>query len=97
MSVETNSEQVGLDSFGTDDVEMESDQYPEASTRNEGVDWVEKYVEVVPDPHRDAEVLRELYWGRGLSTREVADRLDTHQYAVWSWMKRCGIPRREPG
>lgn len=40
------------------------------------------------------ELLGELYWKRGMSTRKIANMLDTYQRAIILLMKRYGIPRR---
>lgn len=46
-------------------------------------------------PWRDAEKLRELYHGEGLSQHEIADRLDTHAATINEWMQRHGIEARD--
>lgn len=48
-------------------------------------------------PYRDESVMRELYIDRGLSTYEVADKLETSRTTVIRWLKKHGIDRRPPG
>lgn len=48
-------------------------------------------------PWRDAETLRELYWGEGLSQPEIADRLDCGVSTVTKWMGRNDIEVRAEG
>ncbi|KXA97425.1 hypothetical protein AKJ38_01205 [candidate division MSBL1 archaeon SCGC-AAA259I14] len=43
------------------------------------------------------EVLRELYWERGLSLNEIADELEVSQTTVYRRMKEHDIPRRPDG
>lgn len=44
--------------------------------------------------HRDEDVLRDMYWGQGLNSYEVADELGTDHSTVLDWMERHDIPRR---
>ena len=46
-------------------------------------------------PYRDEALLKELYWGEGLSTLEISTRLDCSKYSVQKWMKEYGIETRE--
>jgi len=43
----------------------------------------------------DTERLRELYWDRGLSQREIAKLFGVSQKTIHNWMKRFNIPRRQ--
>jgi len=45
--------------------------------------------------HKDRDVLEELYLGRGLTTREVADRLDVTHSTISRWLDRHDIPTRD--
>jgi orotate phosphoribosyltransferase-like protein len=47
--------------------------------------------------YRDEDVLRELYIERGMTTREVADELDTTNPTVLRWLGKHDIKTREPG
>jgi hypothetical protein len=47
-------------------------------------------------PYRDKKVLRELYVGRGMSTYEVADELDTSRATVSRWLDKHEIDTRGP-
>jgi transposase len=49
------------------------------------------------EPYMDEERLRELYWERGLTQREMADRLDCSQLAVQNWMNHYDIQLRYAG
>lgn len=49
------------------------------------------------NPWRDEDVLRELYWGDGLSYSEIADELSCGPSTVQSWMDKHGISRRSHG
>lgn len=44
-----------------------------------------------PNPYQDRETLHRLYVQEGLTTREVADKLDCHEVTVWQWLKRHDI------
>jgi hypothetical protein len=44
----------------------------------------------------DPTVLRELYWERELSLAEIGNRADVSAPTIRYWMKKYGIPRREP-
>lgn len=48
-------------------------------------------------PWRDEDILRELYWGRGMSTTEIGEELGCEHMTVYDWMKRHKIPRRSVG
>lgn len=48
----------------------------------------------MPESYKDADTLRELYWGEGLSLRKTADRLGVGASTVKRWMKKHNIPRR---
>lgn len=43
---------------------------------------------------RDEDTLRELYYGRGLSMSDIAEKLGCTQSTVRCWMERHGIERR---
>jgi len=43
-----------------------------------------------------AETLYSLYWDRGLSTYDIAEKLGLSQKTVLYWFDRFGIPRRAP-
>jgi len=45
-------------------------------------------------PWRDEELMRDLYWGEGMSQSEIAEELDTTQKTVSDWMDRQGIETR---
>lgn len=47
--------------------------------------------------YRDEDVLRELYVERGLSTTQVAERLDCSYQTVNNWLRKCGIELSEAG
>ena len=46
------------------------------------------------NPHRDEDVLRALYWGSGLTQKEIAEVLDVSLKTVGKWMRRNGIETR---
>lgn len=46
-------------------------------------------------PHRDAEVLRRMYWDEELNTVQIAERLGISHSVIGLWMERLGIPRRD--
>lgn len=46
------------------------------------------------DPYKDAERIKELYYGEQLSMRDVARELDCSLNALQRWMNRFGIERR---
>lgn len=48
-------------------------------------------------PWRDEERLRELYWGKRMSMREIAERFGCDYSTVYRWMDRNGIERRGDG
>jgi len=41
------------------------------------------------------ETLEKLYWSDNLSASEIADKLGVSKSTVLSWMRKCGIPRRD--
>lgn len=45
-----------------------------------------------PKRYRDEDTLRRLYVEEGLSSREVAERLDCSPPTVVNWLKKFGIP-----
>jgi len=45
-------------------------------------------------PHTSGEVLRAMYWGAGMSLREIADRFDVNHYVIHKQMKRHEIETR---
>lgn len=45
--------------------------------------------------YRDEETLRDLYHERGMTTREIADALDTTNGTISKWLNRHGIETRE--
>lgn len=45
--------------------------------------------------YRDSDVLEQLYNGEGLTTYEIADRLNTTESTVRYWMDKHGIERRD--
>lgn len=45
-------------------------------------------------PWHDAATLRRLYWDRGLSLDDIADRLGCSDVTVLNWMEKHGIQRR---
>lgn len=56
-------------------------------------------IEAVPKAggkHTDPDVLRDLYWGEGLSLSEVAEELDVSPRTIHTKMQQFEIPRREP-
>ena len=44
--------------------------------------------------YRDEETLRELYWDEGMTLKEIADKFDTGNTTINTWMKKNGIDRR---
>lgn len=46
-------------------------------------------------PHHDPDWLRENYWDKNLSTREVADKAGVSSPTILKWMKRFDIDRRD--
>ena len=54
-------------------------------------------VEFGDSDHRDEDVLRELYLGRGLTTAEVGDVLDVAQCTVSKWLRRHDIETKTAG
>ena len=45
-------------------------------------------------PHRDPEILRQLYWDEGLNQEEIGAKLGVAQSTIWLWMKRLEVPAR---
>lgn len=48
-----------------------------------------------PLSYKDENTLRRLYHEKGLSGREIADRLDCGQRTVFRWMEKFGIERED--
>lgn len=49
------------------------------------------------EPYHDAERLRELYHGDGLTLSEIGERLDTTAATISRWMDKHGIEKRSQG
>lgn len=47
------------------------------------------------ESYKDEETLRRLYHDKGLSGREMAERLDCGQQTVFRWMEKFGIDRED--
>lgn len=58
---------------------------------------VERHGNSRPDAkYKDADYLREKYWGEGMSLNEIGDDCDSNSVTILGWMKRHDIPRRRP-
>lgn len=56
---------------------------------------LQRYSNNLPqNPHREFAVLQDLYWGKGLTKREMADVLGVHYNTIKKWMKKVGVPSR---
>jgi uncharacterized protein YjcR len=44
--------------------------------------------------YHDEDVLRELYWEKGMSLKEIGEKFDTGSTTINTWMKKNGIDRR---
>lgn len=51
-------------------------------------------IQQMDKPHTSGKVLRAMYWGAGMSLREIADRFDVNHYVIHKQMKRHGIETR---
>lgn len=55
---------------------------------------IEQQIEELEHPHRDPDILRELYHSRGLSCSKVARRLDCSDATISNWLAKLGIEAR---
>lgn len=56
--------------------------------------WLDKN-DIEKFPWRNAERLKRLYWGEGMSTSEIADELNCEKSTIGRWMDRNDIPKRD--
>lgn len=81
----------------TRDAMLEVDKERVAEIAGVDVDDVDRIVEAFARaeyerrPHRDPNLLRHLYYRKGMTQRQIADELDTAQRPIGKWMRRHGI------